>query len=267
MLHSLLLVISCLGISLSDFGQEIINLFIKSMPESIEKNTLFLSFDRSDTLSYLSIYALSESYRERTSQDITILGKGGENVFFSGESCKDSVIPDDPYSWSIVMDNDGNVNPFLTRKHYVEDSIDDIISIFHKFGFGSVEASWADNYVFSSLAVEHPAEFIGGDTRLLEKIREAFSETTVGPLQGKIPIAGSLIVERDGSAFFERLIVKSEDEKANNIAITICKEIAQETFIPASHRGIRVKSRYVVFFPYSIFKFKSDLINDSSCDN
>ena len=75
--------------------------------------------------------------------------------FFSGESCKDSVIPDDPYSWSIVMDNDGNVNPFLTRKHYVEDSIDDIISIFHKFGFGSVEASWADNYVFSSADVPH----------------------------------------------------------------------------------------------------------------
>ena len=88
MLHSLLLVLSCLGISLSDFGQEIINLFIKSMPESIEKNTLFLSFDRSDTLSYLSIYALSESYRERTSQDITILGKGEENVFLAVSHAK-----------------------------------------------------------------------------------------------------------------------------------------------------------------------------------
>lgn len=149
-----------------------------------------------------------------------------------------------------MMDKDGNVNPFLTRKHYVEESIDDIISVFHKFGFGSVEASWADNYVFSYLEVERPAEFIGGERRLIEKKREAFSGRSVGPfqLQGKIPIAGLLIVESDGTASFERLIVKSENESANSIAIDVCKEIASETFIPAFHRGIYVRSRYVVYF-------------------
>lgn len=103
------------------------------------------------------------------------------------------------------------------------------------------------NEVYQSYEVENEPKFVFGEYSLRHIVSSKFKKHKEGSF-GKIPLVVNIVVDEKGKATFKGIVKSSNDTELDSEAIRVAEIICQYDFLPASHRGEKVKAIYPIVF-------------------
>lgn len=252
---------------LSEFCDELISLYCRDLGVSAasEPSKQIIMISSSDTsYYYLSVFANTPTEYEYCRNDIVgatesngILTRvfGEQNpMFFTGRGensdaspCESNDTEYDPDVWVICFNKDGSFCKMKTHKVTVDEDISDIQKLAEKY-FKVSNATPMDVYRVGE--VEEEPKFAMGEEALQSIIDKNFSKKYANTLT-KETIVVHIIVDENGSGTVKKVALSSGNSEVDNEAIRVAHIICKSKFIPASHRGQKVKAVYPISFKKS----------------
>lgn len=252
------------GVILSEFCTDLISLYCRDLGVSAasEPSKQIIMISSSDSsYYYLSIFANTPTEYEYCRNDIVgatesngILTRvfGEQNpMFFTGmdensaaSPCNPNHIEYDPDVWVICFYKDGSFCKMKTRKATVYEDISDLIELAGKY-FEVSSAIPMDAY--GVCEVEEEPKFAMGEESLQSIIDKNFSKKYINTLTEETTIV-HIIVDENGVGTVQYVALSSGNRDVDNEAIRVAHIICKSKFIPASHRGQKVKAVYPISF-------------------
>lgn len=252
------------NVELTEFTKDLISLYINDAVNINVKNRkdeIIVTVAADTSYYYLSVFANNRKEYKFCREDF--IGKtaylghlirvfGDESSMFYSvkekirkkKRCKDNYTIYDPNVWQICFHKDKSFNKMRTYKTTLSEDISDIQSLAEKH---FTVSQTIRNEVYQSYEVENEPKFVLGEDSLRQIISSTFKKRKQGNF-GKVPLAVNIIVDEKGKATFKGIVKSSNDTELDSEAIRVAEIICQYDFLPASHRGEKVKAIYSIFF-------------------
>lgn len=190
---------------------------------------------------YYDVLRFSFRPQNQSIQSDSIIFLGKDNQFFrhgnADEKCKDILFVDDLPEWKIVLTNN-KLNPYLTSKYKLTESIDDIISLFIKDGYTLIGSDWVSSYVFSDMNVEKGVEPEGFIIDACEVLTEKELDSLQLHVWPQSIFCCTYVVDTLGRACFYKTTKRLIPKEIESRFVAYCDSLSgQIIFTPAKHRG------------------------------
>lgn len=195
---------------------------------------------------HYEILRLSFRPKNQTMQSDSIIFLGKDNLFFRNgyddDKYNDMFFVDDLPTWEIVLTNN-KLNPYLTSKYEPTDPIDDVISLFIKYGYMLIGRDEVSSYVFSDMNVEErvkPGGYIIDACEVLSEKELDSLQLLVWP---QSIYCCTYVVDTLGRASFYETTKSLIPKEIESQFVAYCDSISRQIiYSPAKHRGVFVNS-------------------------